>query len=240
VPLGPVRVIHDRLEITPEDRELLGHPNVGAVLLRPSQVSLAPRPAIGPRKRMGPRREQAFHSEPETAGRLAVAFMRGMQRAGMASIAPEFPCAAATRPWPRQKRARDAIDVLHAEAIPFARLAHKGLAGMTMAPTVYPGVAGQPVAYSRRWLQGLLRTEIAFDGAVFSHDLAVDEHTRPTVVDAALQALNCGCDLITAGHARAAASRVAGGLAVRDRPISRARLLPLHGRPARGVMRPDD
>ncbi len=200
-------------------------------------VALAPRLAIQEAHTHRAASGEVAHADPEAVGRLGIAFMRGMQRAGMAAIAPDFPCGWLPHPWQMQPRDRDRVDVLHYETIPFARLAHKGLAGITTAPTIYPGVDARPIAYAPGWLHDVLRQEIAFTGATISHDVADDPVAGATALECAGQALQAGCDMVVVSGSRRAAE-VVDGLAVRDWPVSRARQLRLHGRPAGSVRQP--
>jgi len=219
------------------EAQQLGWLMAGERLALGIDVVLAPRLAVESARGDGVPTGDAAHADPDSVGRLGVAFMRGMQRAGMAAIAPDFPCGWMPRSWQRQPRDRDLIDVLHHETIPFARLAHRGLAGITTAATIYPGIDPRPIAYAPRWLDAVLRYELAFTGAAMSHDVADDLVAGATALDCAGRALQAGCDMVVVSGSRRAAE-VVEGLPFRDRPVSRARQLRLHGRPAGSVRQP--
>jgi len=69
------------------------------------------------------------------------------------------------------------------------------------AHVVYPRVDNKPAGFSPRWLQQVLRGQLGFTGAVFSDDLSMagarvlDGHPV-SVTEAAVAALNAGCDLV--------------------------------------------
>lgn len=185
--------------------------------------------------------DRALHPDPEVVGRLGNALMRGMRRAGMAVVAKHFPghgsvAADSREGLPCDPRHR--VDIEHLDAIPFARLAHNGLPGIMPAHIVYPAVDGSPAGFSSVWLDGVLRHDIGFAGAVFSDDLsmgAVADGARAP--ERAERALAAGCDMVLFCHDQRGAAAAADGLSRVDRPVSQARLIRMHGHPAAGVDR---
>jgi beta-N-acetylhexosaminidase len=69
------------------------------------------------------------------------------------------------------------------------------------AHVVYPKVDARPAGFSRRWLQDVLRGQLGFTGAIFSDDLSMEgarhlDGGTLTYAEAAVEALNAGCDLV--------------------------------------------
>ena len=69
------------------------------------------------------------------------------------------------------------------------------------AHVIYPKVDGRPAGFSKRWLQDILRQQLGFWGAVFSDDLSMAgarliDGREVTYTEAAVTALNAGCDLV--------------------------------------------
>ena len=65
---------------------------------------------------------------------------------------------------------------------------------------IYPKVDARPAGFSSKWLQQILRGQLGFEGAVFSDDLSMEaarsiQGQLLSYTDAALAALDAGCDL---------------------------------------------
>jgi beta-N-acetylhexosaminidase len=151
---------------------------------------------------------RSFGGEPAVVTALAGAFIEGMNQAGMAACGKHFP----GHGWaeadshvaiPVDERP---LDVLRAvDMQPFMALRHR-LAALMPAHVIYPAVDDRPAGFSARWLQGILRGELGFDGVIFSDDLSMAG--AHVVGDAAARieaALVAGCDMGLVCNDRAAA-----------------------------------
>ena len=151
---------------------------------------------------------RSFEGDAQRATLLAGAFIRGMNAAGMAATGKHFP----GHGWaeadshvaiPVDERSLEKIRAVDLQ--PFAQLSQK-LAAVMPAHVIYPQVDSQPAGFSRRWLQDILRVELAFDGVIFSDDLSMAG--AHVVGDAACRieaALTAGCDMGLVCNDRAAA-----------------------------------
>lgn len=151
---------------------------------------------------------RAFEGDAVRASQLAGAFIRGMNAAGMAATGKHFP----GHGWaeadshvaiPLDERSLEQIRAN--DLIPFQRLSQQ-LAAVMPAHVIYPQVDSQPAGFSRRWLQDILRGELAFEGVIFSDDLSMAG--AHVVGDAACRieaALTAGCDMGLVCNDRAAA-----------------------------------
>lgn len=143
--------------------------------------------------------DRAFHRDPRVATLLAKSLMHGLLLAGMASCGKHFPghgfvAADSHTDVPVDRRSLKAI--LDDDAKPYEWLG-ASLASVMPAHVIYPKVDAQPAGFSSRWLQDILRQRLRFDGAVFSDDLSMQGATvAGTPVEAAIAALNAGCDLV--------------------------------------------
>ncbi len=101
------------------------------------------------------------------------------------------------------------------------------------AHVAYPAVDELPAGFSRRWLQGVLRGDLGFQGAVFSDDLAMAGAERGVgFVDRADAALEAGCDVVLVCNRPEEAAAVVAHVGARPSPVRGARLARLHGQPA--------
>lgn len=178
--------------------------------------------------------DRAFHRDAEVVAELGKAFAQGMKSAGMAAVGKHFPghggvAADSHHEVPRDPRRFS--DLLMEDIIPFERMIHSGLlAGVMPAHVVYSSVDDLPAGFSSRWLLEILRTRLAFKGAIFSDDLnmagagvAGDYELR------ARAALVAGCDMVLICNNRPAALTLLDRLGTKPDPVSQVRLMRLHG-----------
>ncbi len=147
--------------------------------------------------------DRAFHRDARVATMLAKAVVHGMLRAGMAHCGKHFPGhgfaeADSHVAVPVDERSLKAI--LADDAAPYGWLSST-LTAVMPAHVVYPKVDGRPAGFSRRWLQDVLRGQLGFTGAIFSDDLSMEgarhlDGGTLTYAEAAVEALEAGCDLV--------------------------------------------
>ena len=158
---------------------------------------------------------RSFEGDAELASRLAGAFIRGMDAAGMAATGKHFP----GHGWaeadshvaiPVDERSLDEIRAR--DLVPFQRLSQQ-LAAVMPAHVIYPQVDAGPAGFSRRWLQDILRGELGFDGVIFSDDLSMaGAHVVGDAASRIEAALNAGCDMGLVCNDRASAELALGAL----------------------------
>ena len=146
--------------------------------------------------------DRSFHRDPRVVALLAKSLMHGLLQAGMAGCGKHFPGHGFVKAdshvaIPVDRRSLKAI--LADDAQPFRWLANT-LGAVMPAHVIYAKVDARPAGFSTKWLQDVLRTRLAFDGAVFSDDLSMEaarriDGQRLSYTDAALAALDAGCDL---------------------------------------------
>lgn len=151
---------------------------------------------------------RSFGGDAVQTSELAGAFMRGMRRAGMATIGKHFP----GHGWaeadshvaiPVDERSLDLIR--EQDMVPFRQLAGE-LDAVMPAHVIYPAVDDQPAGFSRRWLQDILRQELGFRGVIFSDDLSMaGAHVAGDAASRIEAALGAGCDMGLVCNDRAAA-----------------------------------
>jgi len=147
--------------------------------------------------------DRAFDADARVVSVLAQSVMHGLLQSGMANCGKHFPGhgfvkADSHTNIPVDRRSLKAI--LADDAAPYRWLA-ASLASVMPAHVIYPKVDARPAGFSARWLGDVLRGQLRFGGAVFSDDLSmagarVIDGQPVSTTQAAVAALNAGCDLV--------------------------------------------
>ncbi|MDR7486559.1 MAG: beta-N-acetylhexosaminidase [Armatimonadota bacterium] len=147
---------------------------------------------------------RSIGESPDLVARLGVAFIEGMQAAGVAATAKHFPghgdvTVDSHLALPRVDHPRARLDAV--ELPPFAAAVRAGVAAVMSAHITFPSLdpGRVPATLSRAILTGLLRERWGFDGIVCSDSLsmrAIADHGGPGA--AAVAAVRAGCDLLLA------------------------------------------
>jgi beta-N-acetylhexosaminidase len=145
--------------------------------------------------------DRAFHRDPRVVTVLAKSLMLGLLQAGMANCGKHFPghgfvALDSHVALPVDKRPLK--DILADDAMPYAWL-QSALTAVMPGHVIYSRVDKRPAGFSPRWLQGVLRQRLGFEGAVFSDDLSMAaarqlDGRELGFAEAALEALGAGCD----------------------------------------------
>lgn len=138
---------------------------------------------------------RSFHRQPEAVVQLAGALIQGLRQAGMGCCGKHFP----GHGWV-QADSHVAIpvderdwDKVLADMEPFRRLA---LDAVMPAHVIYPVVDEKSAGFSNYWIN-YLRTNLKFDGVVFSDDLSMEgASVAGDVVARAQAAWSAGCDML--------------------------------------------
>lgn len=145
--------------------------------------------------------DRAFAGEPEAAARLALAFARGLERAGIIGCGKHFPGHGDTDTdshltLPRLPHDMERLRAV--ELVPFQRAIAAGIPMIMTAHVVFSALDDRvPATLSERVISGLLRRELGFSGIVVSDDLdmrAISDHFG--TADAAVAAVRAGCDAL--------------------------------------------
>ena len=142
--------------------------------------------------------DRAFAQNIEDIVPLASAFMKGMQRAGMATTGKHFPGHGSVK---ADSHIAAAIDSRHYDEIyqndmqSFIKLQTQ-LDALMPAHVIYENVDPNPAGFSPYWIQKILRQELQFDGVLFSDDLTMQAACVAGGADARIKAaLAAGCDM---------------------------------------------
>jgi len=162
--------------------------------------------------------DRAFHRDPRVVSMLAKSLMHGLCMSGMANCGKHFPghgsvAADSHTAVPVDKRSLKAI--LADDAAPYGWL-NTTLSSVMPAHVIYPKVDARPAGFSSKWLNDILRGQLGFGGAIFSDDLSMAgarllDGEPVSYTQAAVAALNAGCDLVLLCNQSPASSEGGGG-----------------------------
>jgi beta-N-acetylhexosaminidase len=177
--------------------------------------------------------DRALHSDAASVAELARSWVLGMRRAGMAACAKHFPGHGAVQGdshlmLPVDPRPLETLR--HKDLVPYHKLINLDLPSVMMAHVVYEQVDPNPASLSRRWIEGELRLQLRFDGAVFCDDLSMRGAEKAgDYLDRARAALAAGCDMLPVCNNRAGVVAILDGLKDEPDPMRQWRLTRLHG-----------
>jgi beta-N-acetylhexosaminidase len=181
--------------------------------------------------------DRAFAADCPTLISLARAFREGLNAAGLCATGKHFPGHGAVSAdshleLPVDRRSLEQIS--QTELLPFRALIAEGLESLMTAHVRYPAVDEAPASLSRIWIQNILRTELGYDGVIFSDDLSMGGAASfGSMEDRARAALAAGSDMLLVCNDRPASIQLLDALRdVRPRRASSERLRRLYRRPA--------
>lgn len=183
--------------------------------------------------------DRAFHRRPAVIAQLANAWIRGMADAGMASVGKHFPGHGSVEGdshhlLPVDRRSLEDIMMLDVEA--FRHVMVTRLDGIMMAHVVYSAVDEQPAGYSSFWTSRVLRSDLGFEGVVFSDDLDMSAaDVAGGHAERARRSLQAGCDMILICNNPQGTMEVIEAMPDFLDPASQLRLMRLHGRPVTDI-----
>jgi beta-N-acetylhexosaminidase len=147
--------------------------------------------------------DRAFARDPRVVSLLAKSVMQGLLQSGMANCGKHFPGhgfvkADSHTDIPVDRRSLKTI--LADDAAPYRWLS-TSMTSVMPAHVIYPKVDTRPAGFSSKWLNGILRGQMGFTGAIFSDDLSmagarVLDGRQLSYTEAAVQALQAGCDMV--------------------------------------------
>lgn len=143
--------------------------------------------------------DRAFSGKVDEVIELGHEFIRGMNDYGMAATAKHFPGHGSVEAdshidIPVDERPREQI--IGEDMRVFAELANDYQAVMP-AHVIYPAFDQQPAGFSTVWLQDILRSQLGFDGVIFSDDLSMKgAEVVGGYYERAEAAIKAGCDMV--------------------------------------------
>jgi beta-N-acetylhexosaminidase len=176
--------------------------------------------------------DRALHPTAEVTAQLAVAYMMGMREAGMAATAKHFPGHGAVLADSHVALPVDRRELadLDQDLAPYRLLIANGLPGVMVAHILLPAEDSAPASLSARWIRGVLRTDLNFQGAIFTDDLSMYAvAVGSSIVERCQRALAAGCDMLLVCNDPASRSRALAGLTVSPDPASQLRLVRMRG-----------
>jgi beta-N-acetylhexosaminidase len=159
--------------------------------------------------------DRALAEDADAVARLGAAIVRGLQEHGVAACGKHFPGHGDTSvdshlDLPLVEHPPDRIR--RVECVPFREAIRAGVAFIMTAHVLVPSLDDErPATLSPSIVERLLRGELGFPGVILSDDLEMKAIARSwTVPDAAVEAVNAGCDgvLICSGDVETQAAAI--------------------------------
>ena len=143
---------------------------------------------------------RSFGESRELVARHVAAFVRGLQRQGVAACAKHFPGHGSTERDSHLELPVVTGD-LAAALEPFRSAIDAGVKTIMTAHVVVPELGDEPATLNRRIVGDLLRDEMGYDGVVVADALEMRAVSATVGVEAAaVRALRAGVDLLCVGH----------------------------------------
>jgi beta-N-acetylhexosaminidase len=178
--------------------------------------------------------DRAFHARADAVAALATAYMRGMREAGMAATAKHFPGHGAVRADSHQSLPVDRREFadLTDDLTPYRRLIDNGLPAVMVSHVQFPAVDERPASSSSRWIRGVLRGDLRFQGPIFTDDLSMGAAAAAAgdIVTRCERAFAAGCDMLLVCNDRPAVVQLLDRLAIEPEPASQLRIVRMRGR----------
>lgn len=179
-------------------------------------------------------KDRTYHRDVQVIAELAHRLMKGLQEGGMQATGKHFPGHGGVRgdshtELPVDTRAYE--DIYAHGILPFERMIHYGLSGIMPAHVVYEQVDSSPAGFSRIWLREILRTQLEFNGVIFSDDISMaGAHAAGGYTERTEAALEAGCDVVLACNNRAGVVAILEQLQYSPNPVLHSRLAHMRGR----------
>jgi beta-N-acetylhexosaminidase len=146
---------------------------------------------------------RSFSAVPATTARYGVAFMQGMQAAGIVPVVKHFPglggASGNTDYGPATTPPLSTLQT--AGLIPFQAALAAGAPAVMVANAAVPGLTDLPASLSPAVINGLLRHDLGFEGLVLTDSLSAGAVSASgyQLPEAAVAAISAGADMILFG-----------------------------------------
>lgn len=178
---------------------------------------------------------RSFSENHQLATQLASNFRKGMNAAGMAATGKHFPghgAVALDSHLTLPIDDRDLQTIREKDLLPFKHLIDEGLEAIMPAHVVYPKVDSLPAGFSSKWIQNILRSELNFNGTVFSDDLSMEgAAAMGDFSQRAKLAMQAGCDMVLVCNNPDAAEQVLNSIPIVEDKLREQRLQKMRGKP---------
>lgn len=151
--------------------------------------------------------DRQYGSTPKAAGAGALAFAQGMRDAGVEPTVKHFPGIGritGNTDLTDQGITDSVMTTKDAQLAPFARTIDEGDAGIVMVGSArYSKIDGRtPALFSRKIVEGMLRTDLGFDGVVITDDVGAAKAVSATPVgERATKFVAAGGDIVLTADA---------------------------------------
>jgi len=145
---------------------------------------------------------RSFSGDPPTVASYGVAFMRGLEAAGVTAVVKHFPGLGGSVGNTDVKPA-----TTHEQLEPFRAAIAAGAPAVMVANAAVSGVTPLPATLSHAVITGMLRGQLGFTGLIVTDSLSAGavQHATSSLAEAVVRSLVAGADLVLFGSTLTAA-----------------------------------
>lgn len=146
-------------------------------------------------------RNRVWGDDPEKVARLAVAYIKGLEKSGVLAVAKHFPGHGSTTTdshFSLPVSHKSLSQMWSLDLKPFREAVKNNVPALMTAHVELPMVEKGPASFSKKMLSSLLREKMSYQGVIITDDLEMggSQSSASSLDSAAIKALKAGSDMV--------------------------------------------